>query len=95
MAVETEADRALFISSDDFGVDAECNSVEITGIFEDNYIEREGFSSLEPTFLTSQENVTDASIFTGDTLSIGALDYTIKDRQKDGTGMWLLILADQ
>lgn len=101
MAVETAADRAIFLSTNDFGVSAtfthSATSTTISGIFDNDFVEVDAggipFAMQQPRFMARTADVSTA--VEDDTLVISGTTYKIKVRQDDGTGMTTLVLEKQ
>ena len=98
MAVETADDRAIFIGVDDFGVAATYSGGTINGIFDNDFVEVDagggvGFALQQPRFGCRTADVSTAA--EGDTITINAVDYTMRIVQDDGTGMTTLVLEKQ
>jgi len=102
MAVESDADRAIFLSADDFGVSVTftrgATVTTIQGIFDNDFIEVDAgggvpFAMQQPRFLARTLDV--ANAVEDDTLAISGTTYKIKVVQHDGTGMTNLILEKQ
>lgn len=101
MPVETAADRAIFVNSNDFGVTATLTSgsnvTTISGIFDNEFVEVDAgggvpFAMQQPRFAV---RTADANVEEDDTLLIAGVTYKIKVVQPDGTGMTNLILEKQ
>ena len=102
MPVESDADRAIFLSTDDYGVSAiftrGSTVTTISGIFDNDFIEVDAggtipFAMQQPTFLARTSDV--AAAVEDDTLLIAGTTYKIRVVQADGTGMTNLILEKQ
>ena len=99
MAVESAADRAEFVSTDDFGVAATYNgSTTVNGIFDNEYLEAiegalVGVEASQPRFTCRTADVSSAAH--GDTLAIAGVTYNVVGVEPDGTGMTTLELEDQ
>lgn len=105
MTIETAADRALFLSADDFGVEATYTpagggaSSTVAGIFDDEYIDAEvggpvPVSGTSPRFVCRTADLTSGGSF-GDSLVIGGSTYLVRVIRPDGTGMTTLWLEKQ
>lgn len=105
MAIETDADRALFVSSDDFGVSATWTSDAGTSapfdcIFDDTFI---ALSAGDIDFTAEGGSVrvemrssdVPADAAHDDTLAIGANNYRVVEFKPDGTGMTIVRLMEQ
>jgi len=101
MAVESAADRAIFLSINDFGVSATYThsavATTISGIFDNDFVEVDTggipFAMQQPRFLARTSDVSAA--VEDDTLVISGTTYKIKVVQHDGTGMTNLVLEKQ
>lgn len=101
MPVETAADRAIFVSANDWGVEATYPKSKfrktISGIFDNDFVEVEAggvpFAMQQPRFLAPTADV--ATIAEGDTLIITGTTYVVRVVQADGTGMTNLVLEKQ
>tara|TARA_S200002703_G_C3794278_1_gene245195 strand:+ start:2141 stop:2452 length:312 start_codon:yes stop_codon:yes gene_type:complete len=103
VAVETDTERAVFFSSDDFGVTATYTpsggaAASITGIFDDEFepIEAGGFvpvASTAPIFHCKTSDVSAAA--EGDALTVNSTSYIIRVVMNDGTGTTMLQLEKQ
>lgn len=98
MAIESDADRLLFLSSDDFGVAATVGASTVYGIFDNPYFAVQGgdvdIESDAPEFLLRSSDVTAQSIAVGTTLTISSASYVVVSAQPNGTGMTRLVLRD-
>ena len=100
MAVETSTERAIFLSTSDFGQTATYtpsggSSSTINGIFDngDGLVDlggSVGVTSDDPQFSCRTSDVSSAS--EGDALVTGSVNYTVRDVIDDGTGMTILML---
>lgn len=100
MAVETAVERAIFFSTDDFGVSAVYtpsggSPVTISGIFDNEFYEADAGGSVtiaieQPRFACATSSVPAA--VEGDTIVISAVSYVIRVVQNDGTGTTILVL---
>lgn len=95
MAVESEADRLLFLSTDDFAVAATVGASTVPGILADQYIETLEVPGSRPVFTCRSSDVTAASIVFNTSMVIGGVTYKVKVIQPDGTGMTRLVLEEQ
>lgn len=102
MAVETDDERAIFFSANDFGTTATLSvsgvESQVTGIFEDDYqaIDAGGlvpFASSSPTFHGRTSDLSAA--VEGSTLTISGTNYVIRVVMDDGTGLTMLQLEEQ
>ena len=100
MAIEGNTERAVFLSTDDFGQSAVYtpsggSSSTINGIFDagDGLVDlggRVGVTAGDPVFHCRTSDVSSAA--EGDALVTGGIDYTIRDVIDDATGMTDLML---
>ena len=100
MAIEGNTERAVFLSTDDYGqsgvyTPAGGSGSTINGIFDssDQLVDlggRVGVTAGDPSFHCRTSDVSSAA--EGDALVTGGVDYTIRDVIDDGTGMTQLIL---
>ena len=100
MAVESAADRAIFLDVDDFGSAATYtpnggSAATVNGIFDNDFVEVDagggvGIALQQPRFVCRTADVSTAS--EGDAIIISAVNYTIRIVQDDGTGMTTLVL---
>lgn len=105
MAVESAADRAVFVAADEFAVSATYapavgGSTNIAGILDDPHLsldfgERSPLSAARPTFLCRSADLPAGAAggSAGDTLTIASVTYAVDDLQPDATGMTLVTLA--
>jgi len=103
MAVESAADRAIFLDVDDFGTAATYtpsggSAATVNGIFDNDFVEVDtggsvSFAQQQATFMCRTADVSAAA--EGDSLVIGGETYIIRIVQPDGTGMTNLILELQ
>lgn len=102
MAVETDADRALFFSVDDFGVAATYtpdggSPVTVNGIFDHEFYAADAGGTVtvaieQPRFMCRTSDVSAAA--EGDALTVNSTNYTIKVVEADGTGITMLVLEE-
>ena len=100
MGIEGNTERAVFLSTADFGQSATYtpnggSASAINGIFDagDGLVDiggRVGVTSADPSFHCRTADV--SSAVEGDALVTGGTDYTIRDVIDDGTGMTQLML---
>ena len=100
MAVESAADRAIFLDVDDFGTAATYtpsggSAATVNGIFDNDFVEVDagggvGIALQQPRFVCRTADVSTAS--EGDAIVISSVNYTIRIVQDDGTGMTTLVL---
>lgn len=102
MAVESAADRAVFVNPDEFGVTATYElaaggTSEVDGIFDDGVEQPEfaepGILSGQPTLRMRSADLPGAAD-AGDTLTVAGADYTVREIRPDGRGMSTLILEE-
>ncbi len=97
MAVETDADRLDFFSTDDFALAATIGGSTVYGIFDNEYLafEVEGVAvaSNNPTFLCRASDLP-AITYGTTTATINAIAYVIVEEKPDGTGITLLELRE-
>lgn len=105
MSAESAADRAAFLSVDDFGVTATYTpaaggaSSSVTGIFDAAHLSVDlgaavPVSSTNPVFHCRSADLSDGGT-ENDTLVINGATYKVRDVQPDGTGMTMLELQKQ
>jgi hypothetical protein len=98
MTVESAADRAAFLDTDDFGVTASLNGgADISGIFDIDYYEAIGESgggveTQSPMFTARTSDLPGVAI--DDTLTIDGTDWLVCSVRPDGTGMTVLRLEE-
>lgn len=100
MAVESAADRAIFLDVDDFGTAASYtpsggSAATVNGIFDNDFIEVDagggvGVALQQPRFHCRTADVSSGA--EGDALVVSGVNYTIRIVQDDGTGMTMLVL---
>ena len=88
--LESAADRAEFVNTDDFGIAATYRGSSINGILGDEFVELNGIESTRPAYLTLTTNIPNDPH--GNTLVVDDINYNIVGHQPDGTGLILLIL---
>ena len=98
MAVESAADRAIFLSANDFGVSATIGGSTVSGIFDNDFVEVDTgggvpFAMQQPRFLCRTADVSSAAEGTAATIS--GVSYKVAVREDDGTGMTVLVLEKQ
>lgn len=101
MAVESAADRAAFVSTDEFGVTATFPETGQTapGIFDNEAsLAAAGFGvgvqSTDPMFLCRVADLP-ADVKDGALVTIETVTYYIRNREPDGTGFMVLHLERQ
>jgi hypothetical protein len=100
MAIEGNSERAVFLSTEDFGQSATYtpnggSTSTISGIFDasDGLVDlggRVGITSGDPVFHCRTSDVPSAA--EGDALVTGSITYTVRDVIDDSTGMTSLML---
>ena len=95
MAVESDADRAVFLSSADFGISATWNSTSFDVLFLNSYELLTIFEiQIEASNVSAYVKDSDISgLARGETVSINSVAYKVRDIQPDGTGMTILVLS--
>lgn len=104
MTIESDLDRGIFVSPDDFSVTgiyvaAAGGSAEVAGIFDRPHMAAVGgataASDHRPTFLVRSGDLPAGAAGgdAGDTLTIGGDEFRVADLEPDGTGMMLIILG--
>lgn len=105
MAVESAADRAVFVNTDDFGVASSYtlaaggSASTINGIFDNQYAEIEvevdiGVASTGPAFTCRTADLP-TGYGPGDSIVISGTTYKVRVVKSDGTGMTVLKLEAQ
>lgn len=103
MAVETLADRAVFIDPDDFGVPVTYqrpgqSGVSFNAIYDDPYqaLDLGGEASFEATKpeITLRENDLPTGHANGDTLVVAGTTYKRVEYRPDGTGMAVIRMQE-
>lgn len=95
MAVESAADRAALLDTDEFGVTATIGANTFPCINDQEYVEALGVSSQHPVALCDKSVAVTAGAAVGATVTISSQAYIIRDIQPDGTGLAVLILEEQ
>ena len=100
MAVESAADRAIFVNVDDFGTAATYTPAggagsTVNGIFDNDFVEVDAGGGVtvalqQPRFHCRTADVSSAA--EGDALVVSGVNYTVRVVQDDGTGMTMLVL---
>lgn len=93
MAIESDADRMIFLDTDDFAVTATIDGSSVDGIFDHEFVEAAGFSGERPVFLCRTSDVSGVS--EGVTVTVNSTSYTLRVIESDGTGFSRLILEEQ
>jgi hypothetical protein len=98
MAIESDADRLVFLSSDDFGTAITVGASTIYGVMDKEYTAvQQGDIAVEsdsPVAVVRASDVTAQSIAVGTSLTISSATYVVVSVQPDGTGMTRLVLRD-
>lgn len=102
MAVETDADRAVFLDADDFGVAAVWTPlaggpVTVSGLYDDDFVNllasgEFGQSGSQPQLLVRASDKP-ANAAHGDTIVIDGDAFFVAEFQPDGTGMVRVMLG--
>ena len=95
MTVESAADRAAMLDTDEFGATATIGAETFPCIQDKEYLETLEISSVHPVALCDESVAMAAGAAVGATVTIDGTAYKIRDLQPDGTGMTLLILEEQ
>ncbi len=93
---------SVYFNTGDFAVSAQFtprssnNPINVTGIFDDEYLAVEGdgevgIESTQPMFMTASTGLDNAR---GGALIIGNKSYNVVEAKQDGTGVTTLILED-
>jgi hypothetical protein len=100
MAVESAADRAIFVNVDDFGTAATYTPAggagsTVNGIFDNDFVEVDAGGGVavalqQPRFHCRTADVSSAA--EGDALVVSGVNYTVRIVQDDGTGMTMMVL---
>lgn len=85
-------DQSIFFSTDDFGVAGTFGADTINGIFEDIHVETDNISGFKPTFLISADDV--GKVSNGEVCTINGTGYVVRDINRTGDGLHLLILEE-
>ena len=100
MPVETDADRALFLDADEFGVSGTYTkqgaaAVPLAGIFDREAIAvalgAVDLDDQDPQFLVAETDIPDGAGH-GDAVSVGGENWRVRNIQPDGTGMAVIKL---
>ena len=97
MGIETEADRAIYLDTSDFGVTiTKADASTFTAIWDLRFVLIQpnglsiGYESAEPRLMAKSTDV--SSLNHGDTLSIQSISYVLRGIEPDNLGMTTLIL---
>lgn len=100
MPVETAADRAIFVSANDWGTKVyplRGNVVSFDAIFDNDFVEVEAggvpFAMQQPRLIARTSDI--STLVEDDQIKINGIIYKIKVIQADGTGMTNLVLEKQ
>lgn len=105
MAIETDIERAIFLSADDFGVSATYvkdkrygTEATISGLFDNEHYAVDTGGSVpvtmqQPVFVCLTSAV--SGIEQNDILTISSTQYRVRDIRPDGQGMTTLALEEQ
>jgi hypothetical protein len=104
MTVESAADRAVFVNTDDFGVAATYTKAAggastVNGIFDNNFVEVTvdtgvPIASTTPGFTMRTADLP-SGYAPGDTIAISGTTYNVRVVKNDGTGITVLVLETQ
>lgn len=91
MAIESSADRTAFVTT--FGVAATVGGVDITAIFDNEYLETLDTASSDPTLIVVTSDV--PSVAYGDAVTVASASFTgtVRSVQPDSHGMTVLVLG--
>ena len=96
MAIETAADRAAFLDSDEFGAVVTVAGVSVPGIFDAAYLAEDilgaGLQGASPRLTCRTADVAGAA--EGAAVVVDGAAYTLRRQEPDGTGMTVLILTE-
>lgn len=103
MAVESAADRAAFVDTDEFGIEATYTpqtgaAVTLDGIFDEPFAEVDvdagvGVLSKTPTFVCRTADLPSTKK-QGDAVTIDGTGYVVRELQADGTGMTTVVMDE-
>lgn len=104
MAVETAADRDVFVNPEEFGVTATYtpgvgSPVSVNGIFDSDYFAAEigagvAVEGARLRFLCPSEDLPGGAAH-GDSIVIAAVTYKVREIHPDGTGFTELVIEKQ
>lgn len=104
MAVESAADRAIFLDADEFGIEAEWEipgewPSTVKGIFDNDYLAVDleanvAVASRDPRLLCATADLPEGH-GAGDTVTIDEVVYKARNFEPDGTGMTVVQLEKQ
>jgi len=99
MAVESAADRAVFVNPSDFGVAATYDGAALNGIFDSDYFAAElgarvAVEGARLRFVCRSADLADGGVH-GKTVVIASTSYKVREVHPDGTGMTELVLEKQ
>ncbi len=106
MAIESAADRAVFLDADDFGISATYtpvvgSAVSVEGIFDSGYEEVSLPGSIDVSLSLSRSRLVvrtadlPSAAADGDAVTISGANYTVKVLSADGEGMTELIMVKE
>ena len=97
MAIETEADRAIYLDTADFGVTVtKADASSFSAIWDLRFILIQpnglsvGYESAEPRLMARTTDV--SSLSHGDTLTIQSVSYVLRGIEPDNLGMTTLLM---
>lgn len=104
MTIESDADRNVFVATDDFGVigtyvAANGGSSDVVGVFDRPHMAAFAgtisTSDWRPTFLVISSDLPGGAAGgdAGDTITLDGVTYAVAALEPDGTGMTLVILG--
>jgi len=83
-------DFTAFLDANEHATTAVYKTVDVVGIFENQFVLVNGVETVKPTFLVDLASVPE--IVRDNTLRIDNKEYRVAGKQPDGTGMVLIIL---
>lgn len=92
MGVESADDRAAYLA--DFGQTMVSGAYSLTVIFNAPYYEAGDMAGFKPAAIGRTADVDGASISRGSTVTIGGVDYKVRDIQDDGEGFTVLVFEE-
>jgi|SRR5687767_1537395 len=99
MAVETAADRAIYVNPAEFGVTATYGSTSLNGIFDSDYFAASVGAQVDIVgarlrFLCRTADIPGGAGH-GDSILIASEPYVVREIHHDGTGMTELVIEKQ
>jgi len=96
MSVEDAADLASFFDTDEHAVVAVIESVNVSGVFDNDYIDALDVSGTVPMFTCAATDLYAIvpAVGRGTTAVINSVSYIIENIKNDGTGVAILILSE-